>query len=108
MKKKILIGLTIIALVIIGLLFLFNPFLFWNLGTSYKTQEIIFRNNSDKHLLIEYQMQDLGAFGYNRRIVKVSKGLIFDSTEEIDTSKIDKSRWDKVDEYVNELELKGG
>ena len=53
-------------------------------------------------------MQDSGAFGYNRRIVKVSKGLIFNSTESIDTSIIDKSKWNRVDEYVNELGLKGG
>ncbi len=108
MTKKTLIWLPIIGIVMIGLLFLFNPFLFWHLGSSYKTQGIIFRNKADKNITIEYQMQDSGAFGYNRRIVKVSNGLLFDSTEAIDTSKIDKSRWDKVDEYVNELRLKGG
>lgn len=108
MTKKILIGLPIVGIIIVGLLFLFNPLLFLHLGSPYKTQEIIYRNKLNKNITIEYQMQDSGAFGYNRRIVKVSKGLIFNSTESIDTSIIDKSKWDRVDEYVNELGLKGG
>lgn len=87
MSKKILIIIPTVAILIIGLLFLLNPLIFWHIGSPYKTQEIIFRNKSDKNITIEYQMQDSGAFGYNRRIVKVSKGLLFDSTEPIDTSK---------------------
>ena len=62
---------------------------------------------NDQHR-IEFQMQDVGAFGYNRRIVEVETFLFIDFAEEIDTSQIDKSEWQRVDEYINEIGFKGG
>lgn len=110
MSKKtiIFIGLPLTFIVIIVLFVLFNPVSFWKKSSNYKTQEIIYRNKANKNSTIEFQMQDIGAFGYNRRIVKVTKGIFFDSAILIDTSLIDKSKWNRVDEYKNEIGFKGG
>lgn len=78
-------------------------------GTSpWKTQEIIYRSLKDKNHRIEFQMQDAGAFGYNRRLAEVKPFFFFEITDEIDTARIDKKEWLRVEENVNELELKGG
>lgn len=117
MKQKtkrislLLIGLTMVFPVFLGGLYLYNPFLIMEillLGSPYKTQTILYQNKKDKNIIIEFQMQDIGALGYNRRVVKVEKGMFFNSAETIDTTKVDKSDWEKVDIDVNELGLKGG
>ena len=105
---KILGGLITGVALIIGIFFYFNPFLFWGADSPFKTQEIIYRNKENKNVTIEFQLQDIGAFGYNRRIVKVTGGVISNSIEKIDTATIDKTKWDLVNEDVNELNLKGG
>ncbi len=102
--KYLLIILGILAIPIIT--FLVNPFLFWHIGSPYKTQTILFKNKKDPTTTIAFQMQDSGAFGYNRRIVKVEKGIIWDSHSDFDTTGIDTTQWKKVDIFVNELELK--
>jgi hypothetical protein len=106
--KKTLIGLSIALILTIGLLFLFNSTIFWHIHSPYKTPKIIYRNKKNTNITIEFQMQDSGALGYNRRIVKVTKGIIFNSTEKIDTAQIDKTKWILVNEYVNEMGIKGG
>jgi hypothetical protein len=105
-KPRILIFyVTIVALLI---LFLINNPRFVFALSPWKTQDIVYRHLKNKNCRIEYQMQDVGAFGYNKRIVKVETFLFIDFTEEIDTTYLDKSHWQRVEEYVNELELKGG
>ena len=51
-------------------------------------------------------MQDIGAFGYNKRIVKVKKGFLWDSQSSFDTVNIDTTEWKFVNNFVNELEIK--
>lgn len=80
----------------------------WYLANSYKTQTILFRNKADKLLQIEFQMKDIGTFGYNKRIVKVRKKIFFNTTEVIDIKSIDSTKWEEVNEPINELGLKGG
>lgn len=53
-------------------------------------------------------MQDIGARGYHKRMVKVEPGILWDTVSPVDINTLDKTRWRKVDEYVNELGLKGG
>jgi hypothetical protein len=76
--------------------------------SSWKTQEVLYRSRSHKDHRIEFQMRDIGALGYRRRIVEVKPFLFFDLPSEIDTAGINKKDWYRVDEYVNELEMKGG
>ncbi len=95
-----------VLLVLLGLLVKSGPLFHLS---SWKTQEILYRSRTHKNHRIELQMRDIGAFGYHRRIVEVKPFLFFDLPSEIDTAGINKKKnWYRVDEYVNELELKGG
>jgi hypothetical protein len=93
------------SLFTIGLIY-FEPRILW--GSGWKTQDILYRNKKNENERIEYQMEDMGAFGYNQRIVRVKKGWLFDSVYPLDTNLINKSDWIQVNEYVNELRIKGG
>lgn len=105
--KTIALICSVTAVVLILLLVLFDLRILFTLS-PWKTQEIVYRHRTDRSCRIEYQMQDVGAFGYNRRVVKVEPFLFIDLAEEVDTTQLSKSDWQRVNEYVNELRLKGG
>ncbi len=96
--KRILIASTFAVFFAI-VLYAFSPFRYW--GGGYQTQKILFRNKQSKHITIEYQIQKTGMIKANERIVKVSKGATYNYEEQIDTTKIDLSKWERVNEYVN-------
>lgn len=75
---------------------------------DWKTQTIIYEHGHLKNKTIEFQMQDKGALGYNRRIVEVTRinGFI-EYVAPIDTSKVSLP-WIKVNKDINEIGLKGG
>ena len=75
MKPHIIIFSIVLLIIplIIGIAVFINPFAFF--GGPWQTQEVIFVKKTDPQIQIEFQMQDMGAFGYNRRIVKVEKGV---------------------------------
>ena len=107
MKKGTVIKLIIsflIAILIPILIISISPFSFW--GGQWKTQDILFVNKNKQNVQIEFQMQDIGAFGYNKRIVKVKKGFLWDSQSSFDTVNIDTTEWKFVNNFVNELEIK--
>lgn len=75
---------------------------------DWETQTILYKHGHFKNKTIEFQMQDKGSLGYNRRIVKVTRITGFlDYVSPIDISKISLP-WIKVNIHVNELGLKGG
>lgn len=41
-------------------------------SSTWKTQTIIYQNKLDKSNKVEYQMMDIGAFGYRRRTIEVN------------------------------------
>ncbi len=96
--------ILLIGTMLFGIAFMANPFFYF--GSGYKTQEVIYRHKENPDVRIEYQMEDLGAFGYNRRIVKITPILFFNATTKIDTSNIDPAKWNRVDEFVNKLGLR--
>ena len=95
--KYIYIIIVIIASLTVKLYFLLFP--------PFQTQTIMYRNKDNRNLRVEFQMQDMGAFGYNRRTVIVEPGTFFDTTKPIDVRKLDKNEWVLVDEEVNELHI---
>lgn len=105
-KKKFLLWFIVIALGILLFIGLKNPFVFFTLFSSYKTQTIIYVHKNNPELSIEFQMKDIGALGYKRRIIKRNKKLFFKQETIIDTTKIDLSKWEKVNIYKNELNLR--
>lgn len=77
------------------------------MGRRLKTQTVLYRNldNSDKTIDIQVRA-DKFAFGYKDRIIALYKLAPFMAwTSDIDTIQIDKSKWEKVDLYLNEMEL---
>jgi hypothetical protein len=85
--------------------FRFNTFI--NFGSGFKTQTITHRSVSNPEKRIEFQLDDLGAFGYNKRTVIISRICCFLQMEQvIDPDSFNYSHWKLVDEDVNELRLK--
>ena len=74
---------------------------------SWKTQTILYQNGHLIFKKVEFQMQDLGALGYNKRTVEVlyltDLFMIVSPVEEDIDNRVE---WVKVDEEVNELRLK--
>jgi hypothetical protein len=73
-------------------------------SSAWKTQYIYYQNKFDSSKKVEYQMMDIGAFGYRRRTVEVNyiTDWFFISKE----VGIYNSDWKKVTIEVNELKLK--
>ena len=105
-NKKYLLSFIIIAFCISIFIGLKNPFVFYNIFSSYKTQTILYVHKNNPELSIEFQMKDIGALGYKRRIIKRNKKLYFKQEIVIDTTKIDMSKWRKVNIDKNKLNLK--
>lgn len=97
LKKYIYIIVAIIALLTVKLYLLLSP--------PFQTQTIMYRNKNNRDLRVEFQMQDMGAFGYNRRTVIVEPGTFFDTTKPIDIRTLDINEWLLVDEEINELHI---
>jgi hypothetical protein len=95
---------------VFGLYLIFHLFTDWR--GDWKTQTKHFQNNLHSNRTIEFQMQDKGALGYNRRTVDRIKLFPFISWIKIltpeDVENIDSLTWDKVDIGTNELKLRGG
>ena len=74
---------------------------------SWKTQDILYQNKQLTSEKVEFQMQDVGARGYNKRTVEVMYLTdLFMIVSPLDKNIDKRAGWIKVDENVNELELK--
>jgi len=74
---------------------------------AWRTQTILYQNGHLSFKTVEFQMQDVGALGYNKRTVEVFYLTPFFMTTKNVPTDIDKRvEWVKVDKNVNELELK--
>jgi hypothetical protein len=84
-----------------------KAFLTW--GGDWKTQTVIYRNIENPNKTIEFRMRgDRFAFGYKKQIVQREKVLPFiDLIYDVDTSKVDPSKWKKTNEIINEIGLPG-
>ncbi len=73
-------------------------------SSAWKTQYIYYQNKFDSSKKVEYQMMDIGAFGYRRRAVEVNyiTDWFFLSKE----VGVYNSDWKKTTIEVNELKLK--
>lgn len=76
------------------------------LVTPYKTQTILYRSIEDPGVTIEFQMKDVGGRGYLKRTVQVEPAFFWDRITDVDLEAIDRSKWRRVDEDVNEHGLK--
>ena len=103
-KPKNLGGIiTVVSVLLLGLILEITD---WT--GNWKTQAIIYDQRNLKRKTIEFQMQDKGALGFNRRIVEVTRITGFlEYVVPIDTSKVSLP-WIKVNKDINEIGLKGG
>lgn len=104
-RKKVF-GLVLPTLM--GMLILFlGPLEFLFSSGAWRTQTVLYQNGHLAFKKVEFQMQDVGALGYNRRTVEVLYLTpLFMITSQIPQD-IDKQvEWKKVDKEVNELGLK--
>ena len=104
-KKKI-IGTALPAIILTAILVI-GPQKIIHHKEAWKTQTVLYQN---KHLTfnkVEFQMQDIGARGYNKRTVQVIYLTpYFILTHKVPNDIENKIEWLKIDKEVNELGLK--
>jgi hypothetical protein len=97
--KNLLIGFSTIVLSVICFFVLVTSMFSIGFG-AWTNETILYRNKSNEELTINQQIYDLGAFGYGKRRTAELKPFFkyFEIVKIIDTSKIDKTKWLKVNE----------
>lgn len=95
----------LLTFIVVGILFFLKAFFTW--GGDWKTQTVLYRNIKDKNKTINFQMRaDQFSFGYKKRIVEIYSLVPFiEWTTDTDTLTIDKSKWEKLDLQLNEMQL---
>ena len=74
---------------------------------SWKTQTVLYQNGHLTFKKVEYQMQDVGSLGYNKRTVEVIYLTdLFMIVSPVEKDIDDRVEWVEVDIEVNELGLK--
>lgn len=98
----------ILMLTIIGLLFL-NPLKIIFNTSTWKTQTVALVNEKMTNHKVEFQMKDLGAFGYAKRTAEViyfSEHFYIVWAEKYDDRNFSGHKWKRVNEAINEMGLK--
>jgi hypothetical protein len=105
-KTKQIVG-TVYPTIFLILIFVVNPLTILFSSGAWRTQEILYENKHLSFKKVEFQMQDIGASGYNRRTVEVIYLTpLFMITNEVPNDINKRVEWTKVNEDMNELELK--
>ena len=74
---------------------------------AWRTQEILYQNAHISSKKVEFQMQDKGALGYNKRTVEVTYlTSLFTISRPVNSNTAKSLEWIRVDKDVNELRLK--
>lgn len=90
---------------IVGVLIFLKAFFTW--GGDWKTQTVLYKYIQDTDKTINYQLRaDRFSFGYKKRVVQIYDLAPFmEWTTDIDTLYIDKSKWEKLDLQLNEMQF---
>ncbi len=101
--KKIVLNCLIPTILLIAILSA-GPLPLLLQSSVFKTQSIYYVNIKNPNQKVEYQMQDMGAFGYNKRYVEATNYFgLFMKIKLIEQIEYDESEWKKVDINLNEL-----
>ena len=99
-----------ISLIIFGVILLTKYFT--DFRGEWKTQTIILQNRENINRTIEFQLQDKGALGFNRRTIDRTKIIPFlsliNEIKESDLIEFDKLKWNEVNIDINGQNFKGG
>ena len=95
----------LLTFILVGIVFFLKAFFTW--GGDWKTQTVIYRNIADKNKTINFQLRaDRFSFGYKDRIIEIYSLVPFmEWTTDTDTLTIDKSKWEKLDLQLNEMQF---
>lgn len=95
----------LITFLLVGIVCFLKAFFTW--GGDWKTQTVLYRSLEDQNKTIDVQLRaDKFAFGYKDRIIAIYNIAPFmEWTSDIDTLKMDHSKWEKVDIHLNEMNL---
>jgi hypothetical protein len=104
--RQQLAGLALPVLML-AVILIFGPMkLSWASG-AWHTETILYKKRNSSFQKVEFQMQDVGALGYNRRTVKVFYLTpFFIITSAVPNGIENDPAWENVNEDVNELQLK--
>ncbi|TPN86297.1 hypothetical protein [Aquimarina algicola] len=105
-RKWKIIGSVIPTLILLGV-FILGPLEIILSTSAWKTQKIIYQNKHLNFKKVEFQMQDVGTLGYNKRTVEVIYLTdLFMIVSPVGKDIHDSIEWVKIDKDVNELGLK--
>lgn len=95
----------IITFIVIGILSFLKAFFTW--GGDWKTQNRLYENIENKNKTIDVQLRaDKFSFGYKKRVIAIYNiSPYIQWNTDIDTTKIDETKWKRVDLYLNEMQL---
>jgi hypothetical protein len=98
---------TILPTAILIFILIVGPMKLYFSTGAWRTQTILYQNGHLTFKTIEFQMQDVGTFGFNKRTVEVFYLTpLFMITSEFPTDIDKRIEWVKVDKDVNELGIK--
>jgi len=98
---------TILPILMLIGIFIIGPMKILYSSSTWKTQIIKYQNGHLNFKKVEFQMQDVGALGYNKRTVEVIYLTnVFMLVSNVEKDIEQRVEWVKVDKEVNELGLK--
>ena len=98
---------TVFPTIILTLILVVGPMKILFSKGAWRTQTILYQNGHLSFKTVEFQIQDVGALGYNKRTVDVFYLTpLFMITSEVPKDIDKRVEWVKVDKDVNELGLK--
>jgi hypothetical protein len=94
-----------ITFFLVGIICFLKAFFTW--GGDWKTQTVLYQNVENPDLTIDFQLRaDKFNFGYKKRVIEINKIAPFmEWTSDVDTVTMDKSKWQKVDLQLNEMNI---
>jgi len=98
---------TVFPTIVLALILVVGPMKILFSTGAWRTQTILYQNGHLSFKTVEFQMQDAGALGYNKRTVEVFYFTpLFMITSEVPTDIDSRVEWVKVDKDINEIGIK--
>lgn len=105
-KSKRIAGIVFPTIILILVIFI-GPLNVLLSSGAWQTQTVLYQNGHLTFKTVEFQMQDVGAMGYNKRTVEVLYLTnLFIITSEVPKDIDQRVEWVKVNKEINELEIK--
>jgi hypothetical protein len=96
------------GLIVLISVFIVGPVKIVFSSSVWKTQSVLYQHTENQNKRIVFQMQDVGAHGYNRRTVELTSYVLFNKIEEPECLSELGPEWILVNEDLNEQGLRGG